>query len=120
MKTDAGPKKIGGRKLKWLEEALLVLGILAFSGGIALLLYHFQDFFNVSLRSYGWLAGLYNRICGQHAEQRHYTCPGAGALKIRWWKCLLANLGGQVTACLSVDLSGHQIPFLVHPWFTNP
>src|SRR5208283_2350895 len=58
MKTDSGPKKIGGRKLKWFEEVLLILGMLAFSAGIALLLYHFQDFFNVSLRSYSWLAYL--------------------------------------------------------------
>jgi len=35
-----------------------VLGMLALSAGIALLLYHFQDFFNVSLRSYSWLAYL--------------------------------------------------------------
>ncbi len=58
MKTDSGTRKIGRKKLKWFEEALLVLGMLALSAGIALLLYHFRDFFNVSLRSYSWLAYL--------------------------------------------------------------
>jgi uncharacterized membrane protein YdjX (TVP38/TMEM64 family) len=46
----------GGKKGKWVKEALLLLGMLALSAGIAFLLYRFQDTYNVSLHSYGWLA----------------------------------------------------------------
>jgi uncharacterized membrane protein YdjX (TVP38/TMEM64 family) len=47
-----------GKKTKWIKEILLLLGMLALSAGIAFLLTRFQDTFNVSLRSYGWLAYL--------------------------------------------------------------
>ena len=58
MKQDTENRRPAGRKIKWLEEALLALGMLALSAGIAFLLYHFQDFFRVSLRSYGYIAYL--------------------------------------------------------------
>jgi uncharacterized membrane protein YdjX (TVP38/TMEM64 family) len=45
-----------GKKSKWIKEILLLLGMLALSAGIALLLTRFQDAYNVSLHSYGWLA----------------------------------------------------------------
>jgi uncharacterized membrane protein YdjX (TVP38/TMEM64 family) len=45
-----------GKKGKWVKEALLLLGMLALSAGIAFLLTRFQDTYNVQLRSYGWLA----------------------------------------------------------------
>ncbi len=35
------------------------MGMIALSAGIAFLLYQFQDYFRISLRSYGWVA---NRI----------------------------------------------------------
>jgi uncharacterized membrane protein YdjX (TVP38/TMEM64 family) len=202
MKTDSGPKNIGRKRLKWFEEVLLVLGMLAFSAGIALLLYHFQDFFNVSLRSYAWLAYLivfvasmlssatilvpapgpvfvlaaatmwdpffvalaagtgdaigemtaywmgyvgeriivdehmpaYQKATSWMNRYGAWTVFGialvpivpydlvgiaAGALKIRWWKCLLATWLGKLPRAFLIAYLGHQLPFLVHPWFFN-
>lgn len=58
MKQDTETPGTAGRRIKWLEEGLLLLGMLALSAGIAFLLYQFQDFFRVSLRSYGYIAYL--------------------------------------------------------------
>ena len=58
MRQDSEKPGPAGIKLKWLREVLLLLGMLALSAGIAFLLYHFQDFFSVSLRSYGYIAYL--------------------------------------------------------------
>jgi uncharacterized membrane protein YdjX (TVP38/TMEM64 family) len=58
MKQDTEAPRTASRKMKWLEEGLLLLGMLALSAGIAFLLYQFQDFFRVSLRSYGYIAYL--------------------------------------------------------------
>lgn len=44
------------RKNKWVKEILFILGMLVLSAGIAFLLYRFQNIYDVSLRSYGWLA----------------------------------------------------------------
>lgn len=43
-------------KNKWVREILFILGMLVLSAGIAFLLYRFQNIYDVSLRSYGWLA----------------------------------------------------------------
>jgi len=40
----------------------------------------------------------------------------AGALKIPWWKFLLATMAGKVPRAFLVAYLGHQIPLLVHPW----
>lgn len=56
MKQDTEKNGPASRKIKWLEEVLLLVGMLALSAGMAFLLYHFQDFFRVSLRSYGYIA----------------------------------------------------------------
>ena len=58
MKQDTENPRPASRKIKWLKEGLLLLGMLALSAGIAFLLYNFQDFFRVSLRSYGYVAYL--------------------------------------------------------------
>jgi uncharacterized membrane protein YdjX (TVP38/TMEM64 family) len=58
MKPETEAEKKTPMKVKWLEEALLLLGMLALSAGIAFLLYHFQEFFRISLGSYGWLVYL--------------------------------------------------------------
>ena len=58
MKQDTENQGPASRKIKWLKEGLLLLGMLVLSAGIAFLLYHFQDFFRVSLRSYGNIAYL--------------------------------------------------------------
>lgn len=56
MDTEKAPKS--GKTGKWVKEILLLLGMLALSAGIAFLLTRFQDAYNVSLHSYGWLAYL--------------------------------------------------------------
>jgi uncharacterized membrane protein YdjX (TVP38/TMEM64 family) len=43
-------------KRKWLKEILLIIGMIALSAGIAYLLYHFQQYFNVELRNFGLIA----------------------------------------------------------------
>ncbi len=58
MKQETETPQPAGRKIKWIEEGLLLLGMLALSAGIAFLLFQFQDFFRVSLRSYGYIAYL--------------------------------------------------------------
>ena len=45
-----------GMGMKWLQEGLLLLGMIAFSVAISFLLFRFQDVFRLSLQSYGWLA----------------------------------------------------------------
>jgi uncharacterized membrane protein YdjX (TVP38/TMEM64 family) len=40
----------------------------------------------------------------------------AGALKIKWWKCLLATLAGKLPRAFLVAYLWHQIPFLIHPF----
>ena len=176
------------------------MGMIALSAGIAFLLYQFQDYFRISLRSYGWVAytlvfvvsllssatifvpapgvafvlaaatvwdpffvaiaagtgdaigemtaywaGYVGEkiIIDEHmpAYQRAVSWMNrygawaifgvalvpivlfdlvglaAGALKIRWWKFLLAAWCGKVPRAFLVAYLGQQIPLLVHPWF---
>ena len=176
------------------------MGMIALSAGIAFLLYQFQDYFRISLRSYGWVAytlvfvvsllssatifvpapgvafvlaaatvwdpffvalaagtgdaigemtaywaGYVGEkiIIDEHmpAYQRAVSWMNrygawaifgvalvpivlfdlvglaAGALKIRWWKFLLAAWCGKVPRAFLVAYLGHQIPLLVQPWF---
>lgn len=58
MKQETETPGTAGRGIKWIKEGLLLLGMLALSAGIAFLLYQFQDFFRISLRSYGYVAYL--------------------------------------------------------------
>ncbi|MCX6006365.1 MAG: hypothetical protein NTZ34_03775 [Chloroflexi bacterium] len=51
-------KKPAGKGIKWLKEILLLLGMIALSAGIAFILTHFQQYFNVELRNFGWVAYL--------------------------------------------------------------
>jgi uncharacterized membrane protein YdjX (TVP38/TMEM64 family) len=46
--------KPSGKKGKWIKEILLLLGMLALSAIISLLLSNFQTYFNIELRNYGW------------------------------------------------------------------
>jgi len=48
--------KLAGIKMKWLKEGLLLLGMIALSAAISLLLFQFKDSFSLALQSYGWLA----------------------------------------------------------------
>ncbi len=188
-----------GKKIKWLEEGLLLVGMLALSAGIAFMLYQFQDFFRFSLRSYGYLAYILvfvvsllssatifiptpgiaftlaaaaiwdpalvalaagsgdalgemtaywagyvgeRIIVDEHMPayqkavawmNRYGTWAifgvalvpivlfdlvglAAGALKIRWWKFLLAAWCGKVPRAFLVCYIGHQLPLLVFPW----
>ena len=41
----------------------------------------------------------------------------AGALKIKWWKFLLAALGGKVPRAFLVAYTGHSLPQLITTWF---
>ena len=41
---------------------------------------------------------------------------GAGALKLRWWVCLLATLAGKLPRAFIVAYIGYQIPLLIYPW----
>ena len=189
-----------GKKGKWIKEILLVLGMLALSAGIAFVLFRFQDTYNLSLRSYGWLAYVLVFVVAMLSSATIFVpAPGiaftlaaatvwdpalvaiaagtgdaigemtaywagyvgekiivdehlpayqkavswmnkygalaifavalvpvvlfdlvglaAGALKIRWWKFLLAALGGKLPRAFLVAYLGHQIPLLVTPWF---
>ena len=191
--------KISDKKIKWLREGLLFLGMIAFSATIAFLLFQFQDYFRISLRSFGWVAYILifivsllssatilvpapgiafvlaaatvwdptfiaiaagtgdaigemtaywvgyigeKMIVDEHipAYQKAVTwmnrygawaifCVAlvpivpfdlvgiaAGALKIRWWKCLLATWAGKLPRAFMVAYMGHQIPLLVRPW----
>jgi len=54
LATEKSAKPRG--KNKWVKEILFILGMLVLSAGIAFLLYRFQNIYDVSLRSYGWLA----------------------------------------------------------------
>jgi len=184
------------RIMKWIKEALLLLGMLAFSAGIAFLLIRFQDTYNISLRSYGWLAYILVFIVSMLSSATIFIpAPGiafvlaaatvwdpalvavaagtgdavgemtsywtgyigekiiidehlpayqkavswmnkngawaifgvalvpvvlfdlvglaAGALKIRWWKFLLAAWCGKLPRAFLVAYLGHQIPFIV-------
>jgi uncharacterized membrane protein YdjX (TVP38/TMEM64 family) len=188
------------KKSKWIKEALLVLGMLALSAGIAFLLTRFQDTYNVSLRSYGWLAYILVFLVSMLSSATIFVpAPGiafvlaaatvwdpmlvaiaagtgdaigemtsywagyvgeklivdehlpayqkaaswmnkygawavfgvalvpivlfdlvglaAGALKIRWWKFLLAAWCGKLPRAFLIAYLGHQIPLLVTPWF---
>jgi len=192
--------RLSNKKIKWLKEGLLFMGMIALSAGIAILLYQFQDYFRISLRSYGWVAytlvfvvsllssatifvpapgvafvlaaatvwdpffvalaagtgdaigemtaywaGYVGEkiIIDEHmpAYQRAVSWMNrygawaifgvallpivlfdlvglaAGALKIRWWKFLLAAWCGKVPRAFLVAYLGHQIPLLVQPWF---
>lgn len=40
----------------------------------------------------------------------------AGALKIRWWKFLLAAWCGKLPRAFLIAYLGHQFPLLVNPW----
>lgn len=40
----------------------------------------------------------------------------AGTLKISWWKCFLATLGGKLPRAFLISYLGQQIPFVVRPW----
>ena len=51
-------KKPAGKGIKWLKEILLLLGMIALSAGIAFILIHFQQYFNVELRNFGWVVYL--------------------------------------------------------------
>jgi uncharacterized membrane protein YdjX (TVP38/TMEM64 family) len=51
-------EKPAGKGIKWLKEILLLLGMIALSAGIAFILLHFQQYFNVELRNFGWVAYL--------------------------------------------------------------
>jgi uncharacterized membrane protein YdjX (TVP38/TMEM64 family) len=189
-----------GRKGKWIKEVLLLLGMLALSAGIAFMLTRFQDTYNVSLRSYGWLAYVLVFLISMLSSATIFVpAPGiaftlaaatvfdpalvaiaagtgdaigemtsywtgyvgeklivdehlpayqkavswmnkygawaifgvalvpvvlfdlvglaAGALKIRWWKFLLAAVCGKLPRAFLVAYMGQQIPLLVAPWF---
>jgi len=199
MKQDTENPGPANRKLKWLEEGLLLLGMLALSAGIAFLLYHFQDFFRVSLRSYGYIAYLLvfvvsllssstifiptpgiaftlaaaavwdpffigvaagtgdaigemtaywtgyvgeKIIVDEHMPayqkatawmDRHgawaifavalvpvvlFDLVGlaAGALKVRWWKFLIAAWCGKVPRAIVICYLGHQLPAILFNW----
>ncbi|RPJ63862.1 MAG: DedA family protein [Dehalococcoidia bacterium] len=55
---DTEQKKPARKWTKWLKEILLLLGMIALSAGIAFLLSHFKEYFNVELRNFGWVAYL--------------------------------------------------------------
>lgn len=55
METDSKPPR---KAMKWVKEILLLLGMIALSAGIALILSNFQKYFNVELRNFGWIAYL--------------------------------------------------------------
>ncbi len=188
------------KKRKWLKEILFLLGMVALSACIALLLFRFQDFYSVSLRQYGWVAyiviflacmlssatilvpapgvafilaaaaiwdPLYVAIAAGTGDalgemtsywvgyvgermivdelapayrkavswmDRYGTWAvfgialipiipfdlmgmAAGALKIKWWKFLLATLGGKLPRAFLAAYLGYQVPLLVHPFF---
>jgi membrane protein YqaA with SNARE-associated domain len=56
MKSDTEKGYRESKKLKWLKEILLLIGMLVFSAGIVFLLNEMQDVFKISLQRYGWLA----------------------------------------------------------------
>lgn len=199
MKQETETPKPACRKIKWIEEGLLLLGMLALSAGIAFLLLQFQDFFRVSLRSYGYVAYLLvfmvsllssstifiptpgiafilaaaavwdpllvgvaagtgdaigemtaywagyvgeKIIVDEHMPayqkaaawmDRHgawaifgvalvpvvlFDLVGlaAGALKIRWWKFLIAAWCGKVPRSIVICYLGHQLPGLLFHW----
>ena len=199
MKQDNENPRPVSRKIKWLEEGLLLLGMLALSAGIAFVLYNFQNVFRVSLRSYGYIAFLLvfavsllssstifiptpgiaftlaaaaiwdpflvaiaagtgdaigemtaywagyvgeKIIVAEHMPAYQKAASwmnrygawaifgvalvpvvlfdlvglAAGALKIRWWKFLIAAWCGKVPRAILVCYLGHQIPVLLLPW----
>jgi uncharacterized membrane protein YdjX (TVP38/TMEM64 family) len=191
--------KSSPKKVKWLVEVLLFLGMIMFSAIIAFLLFQFQDYFRVSLSSFGWVAYIlifivtmlssatilvpapgiafvlaaatvwdptfiaiaagtgdavgemtaywvgyvgeriivdehipaYQKAVTWMNRYGEWTVFGdalvpiipfdlvgmaAGALKLRWWVCLLATLAGKLPRAFIVAYMGHQIPLLIHPW----
>lgn len=184
--------------MKWLKEIVLLLGMIALSAGIAYLLTHFQQYFNIELGNFGWVAYVtvffanllssatilvpapgvaftlaaatvfdpafvaiaagtgdaigemsaywvgyageriivdehlpaYQKAVSWMDKYGIWTVFGialvpilpydlvgmaAGALKIAWWKCLLATFCGKVPRAFIVAYLGHQIPLLLHP-----
>jgi uncharacterized membrane protein YdjX (TVP38/TMEM64 family) len=199
MKQDTENPRLAGRKLKWLKEGLLLLGMLALSAGMAFLLYYFQDFFRVSLRSYGYIAYLLVFVVSLLSSSTIFIpTPGiaftlaaaavwdpllvgiaagtgdaigemtaywtgymgekiivdehmpayrkavawmerygvlavfgvalvpvvlfdlvglaAGALKVPWWKFLLAAWCGKVPRAIAICYLGHQLPAVLFNW----
>jgi uncharacterized membrane protein YdjX (TVP38/TMEM64 family) len=199
MKQDTETPRPPGRKIKWLEEGLLILGMLALSAGIAFMLYYFQDFFRVSLHSYGYVvyllvfgvsllssstifiptpgiaftlaaaaiwdplfvgvaAGTGDAIGEMTAYWTGYVGEriivdehmpaylkaaawmdrygawaifgvalvpvvlfdlvglAAGALKVRWWKFLMAAWCGKVPRAMVICYLGHQLPAILFNW----
>lgn len=199
MKQDTDYPRPAGRKLRWLKEGLLVLGMLALSAGMAFLLYRIQDFFSVSLHSYGYIAYLlvftvsllssstifiptpgiaftlaaaavwdplligvaagtgdaigemtaywagyagekiivdehlpaYRRAVAWMDRYGPWAVFGvalvpvvlfdlvgltAGALKVRWWKFLVAAWCGKVPRAIVICYLGHQLPALLFNW----
>ena len=55
MQTEPKP---GNKAMKWVKEVFLLIGMIALSAGIALLLANFQKYFNVELQNFGWIAYL--------------------------------------------------------------
>lgn len=187
------------KSIRWLEEGLLLLAMIAFSCAIVFLLTELQDYFRLSLRSYSWVAYLlvfavsmlssatifipapgvafvlaaaavwdpafvaiaagtgdaigemtsyWAGYAGEKimiderlpAYQRAVSWMNrygiwavfsvalvplmlfdligmaAGALKITWWKFLLATLAGKIPRAFVVAYLGHQIPLVIHPW----
>jgi uncharacterized membrane protein YdjX (TVP38/TMEM64 family) len=199
MQKDTENPRLAGRKLKWLKEGLLLLGMLALSAGMAFLLYYFQDFFRVSLRSYGYIAYLLVFVVSLLSSSTIFIpTPGiaftlaaaavwdpllvgiaagtgdaigemtaywtgyvgekiivdehmpayrkavawmerygvlavfgvalvpvvlfdlvglaAGALKVPWWKFLLAAWCGKVPRAIAICYLGHQLPAVLFNW----
>jgi len=194
-----GDQRKTKKGIRWLEEALLLLAMLALSCAIVFVLTQFQDYFRLSLRSYSWIAYLLVFAVSMLSSATIFIpAPGvafvlaaaavwdpafvaiaagtgdaigemtsywagyagekimvderlpayqkavswmnrygtwavfavalvplmlfdligmaAGALKIPWWKFLLATMAGKVPRAFLVAYLGHQIPLLVHPW----
>jgi uncharacterized membrane protein YdjX (TVP38/TMEM64 family) len=56
VKLNSNQGKSPGRKIKWLKEGLLLLGVLLLSASIALILVHLQSYLKVNLQNYALLA----------------------------------------------------------------
>ncbi len=187
----------GRKKLKWLKAILLLIGMLALSAGIALLLNELQDLFKISLQRYDWLAFILLFLVSMLSSATIFVpAPGiafllaasivwnpllvaltagsgdaigemtsywagyeenkimlvdeklsgyqtavlwmnkygvwaifavafvpvilfdliglaAGALKVRWWKFLIATMAGKLIRSILIAYIAHQVPFFI-------